>query len=93
MRLHHNKVHASASHLTHLCPPLRSTRDAVSRTVGINSHYAEIIIPIMPRDAVSRTANVERNGGHKWVNQQPHLTKECIKGLATSVSHEQTEPK
>ena len=22
---------------------------------------------IMPRDAVSRTANVERNGGHKWV--------------------------
>ena len=23
----------------------------------------------MPRDAVSRTANVERNGGHKWVNQ------------------------
>ena len=21
----------------------------------------------MPRDAVSRTANVERNGGHKWV--------------------------
>ena len=22
----------------------------------------------MPRDAVSRTVNVERNGGHKWVN-------------------------
>ena len=22
----------------------------------------------MPRDAVSRTANVERNGGQKWVN-------------------------
>ena len=22
---------------------------------------------IMPRDAVSRAANVERNGGHKWV--------------------------
>ena len=22
----------------------------------------------MPRDAVSRTANVERTGGHKWVN-------------------------
>ena len=21
----------------------------------------------MPRDAVSRTANAERNGGHKWV--------------------------
>ena len=24
--------------------------------------------PIMPRDAVSRTANVERTGRHKWVN-------------------------
>ena len=24
--------------------------------------------PLRPRDAVSRTANVERNGGHKWVN-------------------------
>ena len=24
----------------------------------------------MPRDAVSRTANVERNGGHKWVNRR-----------------------
>ena len=23
--------------------------------------------PIMPRDAVSRTANVERTGQHKWV--------------------------
>ena len=23
---------------------------------------------IMPRDAVSRTADVERNGGHKWIN-------------------------
>ena len=23
----------------------------------------------MPRDAVSWTANFERNGGHKWVNQ------------------------
>ena len=23
----------------------------------------------MPRDAVSRTANVERNGGHKWVKE------------------------
>ena len=23
--------------------------------------------PIMPRDAVSRTANVERNGGQKWI--------------------------
>ena len=26
--------------------------------------------PIMPRDKVSRTANVERNGGHKWVNAE-----------------------
>ena len=25
--------------------------------------------PIIPRDAVSRTANVERNGGHKWVKE------------------------
>ena len=26
----------------------------------------------MPRDAVSRTANVERNGGQKWVNVDEH---------------------
>ena len=26
--------------------------------------------PIMPRDAVSRTANVERTGRHKWVKLQ-----------------------
>jgi len=26
-------------------------------------------LPIMPRDAVSRTENVERNGGHKWVKE------------------------
>ena len=25
----------------------------------------------MPRDAVSRTANVERTGRHKWVNRCP----------------------
>ena len=25
--------------------------------------------PIMPRDAVSRTANVERTGRHKWVKE------------------------
>ena len=24
----------------------------------------------MPRDAISRTANFERNGGHKWVNKE-----------------------
>ena len=30
----------------------------------------------MPGDAVSRTANVERNGGHKWVNNtQCHDTQ------------------
>ena len=27
--------------------------------------------PIMPRDAVSRTANVERTGRHKWVKSSP----------------------
>ena len=26
----------------------------------------------MPRDAVSRTANVERTGRHKWVNSDFH---------------------
>ena len=26
----------------------------------------------MPRDAVSRTAHVERNGGHKWVKADRH---------------------
>ena len=26
----------------------------------------------MPRDEVSRTANVERNGGHKWVNSRTY---------------------
>ena len=27
----------------------------------------------MPRDAVSRTANVERNGGHKWVKRNLYI--------------------
>ena len=27
----------------------------------------------MPRDAVSRTANVERTGRHKWVQREPYL--------------------
>ena len=31
----------------------------------------------MPRDAVSRTANVERNGGHKW-----DIHTQVLKGLA-----------
>ena len=30
--------------------------------------------PIMPRDAVSRTANVERTGRHKWVKGSGVLT-------------------
>ena len=40
------------------CPPLRVFKGFKGGTRGT---------PIMPRDAVSRTANVERNGGHKWV--------------------------
>ena len=31
----------------------------------------------MPRDAVSRTANVERNGGHKWAKVMGRSTKQC----------------
>ena len=37
-------------------------RDCVSRHNGGTSGA-----PIMPRDAVSRTTNVERTGRHKWV--------------------------
>ena len=33
--------------------------------------------PIMPRDAVSRTANVERTGRHKWVNMLGAVTR-CV---------------
>ena len=44
---------------SNICCP----RDFVSRHKGGTQGA-----PIMPRDAVSRTANVERNGGHKWVN-------------------------
>ena len=29
----------------------------------------------MPRDAVSRTANVERNGGHKWIKDMKNWKK------------------
>ena len=32
--------------------------------------------PIMPRDCVSRTANVESNGGHKWVKMV--YTRKCF---------------
>ena len=40
----------------------------------------------MPRDAVSRTANVERNGGHKWVKKNrplilQHMRFERLGGL------------
>ena len=28
----------------------------------------------MPKDAVSRTANVERTGRHKWVNMHTRIT-------------------
>ena len=29
----------------------------------------------MPRDEVSRTVNIERNGGHKWVKMNKHFIK------------------
>ena len=32
----------------------------------------------MPRDAVSRTANVERNGGHKWVKGVPAMKEVTV---------------
>ena len=35
----------------------------------------------MPRDAVSRTANVERTGRHKWVNQQNQLKTVHIESI------------
>ena len=45
--------------------------------------------PIMPRDAVSRTANVERTGWHKWVNirlntiyHQSQPAKKIVKNLS-----------
>ena len=37
----------------------------------------------MPRDAVSRTANVERTGQHKWVNVAQFYTKYYIWILET----------
>ena len=46
--------------------------------------------PIMPRDAVSRTANVERTGRHKWVewkntlqlaNLGPHIVTHSSNGI------------
>ena len=35
--------------------------------------------PIMPRDAVSRTANVERTGRHKWVNNVRRVGEELCR--------------
>ena len=37
----------------------------------------------MPRDAVSRTANVERNGGQKWVNG--HSSMKFVCSLLSSI--------
>ena len=34
--------------------------------------------PIMPRDAVSRTANVERTGRHKWVNSKRNFSMQDL---------------
>jgi len=45
--------------------------------------------PIMPREAVSRTANVERNGGHKWVNTKDYVTVNLILILTNSNKIEQ----
>ena len=47
--------------LTHLCRP-QSTIVSEGFKGGTRGS------PIMPRDAVSRTANVERTSRHKWVN-------------------------
>ena len=52
--------------LTHLCRPVRSTF-AVQETQYLGIKGGTRGSPIMPRDAVSRTANVERTGRHKWV--------------------------
>ena len=35
----------------------------------------------MPRDAVSRTANVERSGRHKWVNIEVLFLSEKLASL------------
>ena len=43
----------------------------------------------MPRDAVSRTANVERNGGHKWVK----LLIDSLRTLSGNVHELQYENK
>ena len=50
--------------------PLRvdSPLRALSTLRGLRG--APEVAPIMPRDAVSRTANVERTGRHKWVKSR-----------------------
>ena len=46
----------------------------------------------MPRDAVSRTANVERNGGHEWVkSDDAERRKPLRKVYAKSLWKLQTE--
>ena len=47
-------------------PPLN-----LSEMIVLSEHYRLLLcrLFIMPRDAVSRTANVERTGRHKWVNE------------------------
>jgi len=62
--------------LTHPCLPLRTTF-AVRETASLGIMGSTIVsegfkggtqsAPIIPRDTVSRTANVERNGRHEWV--------------------------
>ena len=59
------------SSLTHLCPPLRSTF-AVRETASLGIMEAPRVPPLNPSETIVlsehyRTANVERNGGHKWV--------------------------
>ena len=44
----------------------------------------------MPRDAVSRTANDERNGGHKWVTLRLREDNPCLHGsleIKVSILH------
>ena len=50
--------------------PLKPLRDdsALRALSSLRGYYYARGALIMSRDAVSRTANVERNGGHKWVN-------------------------
>ena len=45
----------------------------------------------MPRDAVSRTANLERNGGKKWVNAETGKTT-AIRHIQTGVSRHHGGP-